>query len=102
MEIKPGYAGIYYLNRGIAFNGLGNYNQAIDDFGRAIKIKPDFADAYRKRSIVYFTLCKNYEAVNDLKTAQKFDDLGVSDLKMAAKFGDELARTLLRKKGINW
>ena len=102
MEIKPGYAGIYYLNRGIAYNGLGNYNQAIDDFGRAIKIKPDFADAYRKRSIVYFTLCKNYEAVNDLKTAQKFDDLGVNDLKMAAKFGDEIVRNLLRKKGINW
>jgi tetratricopeptide (TPR) repeat protein len=102
MEIKPRYAGIYYMNRGIAYNGLGNYNQAIDDFGRAIEIKPDFAEAYRKRSIVYFTLCKNYEAVNDLKTAQKYDDLGVKDLKMAAKFGDEIVRNLLRKKGINW
>jgi lipoprotein NlpI len=102
MEIKPGHAGIYYLNRGIAYNGLGNYNQAIEDLSRAIKIKPDSAEAYRKRSIVYFTLCKNHEAVNDLKTAQKFDDLGVNDLKMAAKFGDEIVRNLLRKKGINW
>ena len=95
-------AGASYSNRGITYFKLGQYQRAIDYYSKAIRLKPDFADVYRKRSIVYFTLCKNYEAVNDLKTAQKFDDLGVSDLKMAAKFGDELARTLLRKKGINW
>jgi tetratricopeptide (TPR) repeat protein len=87
IEIKPGDAK-EYINRSVAYNGLGNYGQAIEDFNSAIKIKPGFADAYRNRGVSYFRLGNN--------------DLGFNDLKMAAKFGDERAKNLLRKKGISW
>ena len=93
---------LHYHNRGVANQDLGNYRQAIEDYGKVIEIKPDFKDAYRNRGIMYCTLSNNYEAVNDLKTAQRFDELGVNDLKTAAKFGDELVKNLLRKKEINW
>jgi tetratricopeptide (TPR) repeat protein len=102
IKIKPSFIAAVYFSRGIAYNGLGNYNQAIDDFSKAIKIIPYFASAYRNRGVAYYRLCNNNLAVNNLKTAEKFADLGVNDFKTAAKFGDELAKNLLIKKGINW
>ena len=38
-----------YNNLGSAYNDLGNYRQAIDDFDRAIEINPDNAEAYNNR-----------------------------------------------------
>jgi tetratricopeptide (TPR) repeat protein len=102
IKIKPSFIAAVYFSRGIAYNGLGNYNQAIDDFSKAIKINPYFASAYRNRGVAYYKLCNNNLAVNNLKTAEKFADLGVNDFKTAAKLGDELAKNLLIKKGINW
>ncbi|HLZ19802.1 MAG TPA: tetratricopeptide repeat protein, partial [Smithellaceae bacterium] len=87
VEIKPDYPEAY-INRGYAYKGLGNYSQAIENFGRAIEIKPDYAYAYLNRSAAYASLGKN--------------DLAVQDLKMAAKYGDERARDVLKRKGINW
>jgi Flp pilus assembly protein TadD len=87
IDIKPGFAEAYN-NRGAAYGGLGNHKQAIDDYGRAIEIKPDFASAYLNRSIMYNRLGNKNLAVNDLKTA--------------AKLGDERAKNLLKRQGINW
>jgi len=87
IEIEPRYAEAY-INRGVAYNNLGNYRQAVDDYGRAIEIKPGYAKAYLNRSVAYGKLGNNDLAVNDLKTA--------------AKLGDERARDLLKRQGINW
>jgi len=44
----------FYINRGSAYNALGNYSQAIEDYSRAIEIKPGyFSEAYFNRGIVY-------------------------------------------------
>jgi tetratricopeptide (TPR) repeat protein len=32
---------------GVAYNGLGKYQEAIDAFEKAIKINPDFHEAHR-------------------------------------------------------
>ena len=87
IEIKPDYADLYY-NRGNAYNILGNYRQAIDDYNRTIEIKPGYAEAYYNRGVAYIRSGNNNLAVNDLKTA--------------AQLGNELAKNLLIRNGINW
>ena len=50
---------IAYINRGAAYMGLGQYEQAIEDYTRAIEFKPrkDLADlAYRNRNECYQAL----------------------------------------------
>jgi tetratricopeptide (TPR) repeat protein len=83
----PGYVDAYN-NRGAAYYALGSYMKAIEDYNRAIEIRPDFAGAYNNRGVSYAKIGNNKLAVNDLKTA--------------AKLGDERARNILKNNGINW
>ncbi|HLZ19035.1 MAG TPA: tetratricopeptide repeat protein, partial [Smithellaceae bacterium] len=62
--------------------------QAVDDCGRAIELKPDFAGAYNNRGLAYAGLGDQKQAVNDLKTA--------------ARLGDERAKNALKRQGIIW
>jgi hypothetical protein len=54
-----------YTNRGVAYNGLGNYRQAIDDCSRAIEINPGYALAYTNRGIAYSNLGNYKQAIED-------------------------------------
>jgi protein O-mannosyl-transferase len=122
IEIKPGYAEAY-INRGIAYNGLGNYKQAIEDCSRALEIKSgNAAEAYFNRGNAYYYLDDYRQAIVDygkaietktgymdayfnrgvayVKSGNK--DMAVNDLAAAAKLGDERAKTLLKRNGINW
>ncbi len=121
IEIKPGIADSYY-NRGFAYNGLGNYRQAIEDYDRAIEINPGITEAYNDRGNVYASLGNYKQAIEDYNRAIEIkpnyidayinrsilyvklgnNNLAVNDIKMAAKLGDEQAKNLLRRKGINW
>jgi tetratricopeptide (TPR) repeat protein len=40
--LNPEYANAYY-NRGIAYNDLKQYNEAIADYTKAIELNPKFA-----------------------------------------------------------
>ena len=60
-----------YMDSGIEHAQKGEYQEAVDDFTRAIKIKPDFADAYYNRGLVYYNLGKYQEAVDDYTRAIK-------------------------------
>lgn len=40
-----------FFERGLAYGRQGNHSQAAWDFGRAIEMIPDFADAYNNRGI---------------------------------------------------
>jgi tetratricopeptide (TPR) repeat protein len=62
-----------YNNRGNAYSELGNYEDAIADYTRAIRIDPDYASAYYNRGIEYKNL-KNYEdAIADYTRAIRID-----------------------------
>jgi hypothetical protein len=58
-----------YHNRGAAYNGLGNYTQAIDDYSVGIEIKPYLADAYIGRGFAYAGLRNYRQAIEDLNRA---------------------------------
>jgi tetratricopeptide (TPR) repeat protein len=80
IEIKPGYADAYN-NRGDAYKGLGNYRQAVEDYGRAIEIKPDSVAAYNNRALVYLNQGDNISGCRD---ARKACELGNCKLLEAA------------------
>jgi len=52
-------------SRGSMYNKSGNYNQAIDDYNRAIAYKPDYADAYNNRGNAYSKLDNYSQAIED-------------------------------------
>lgn len=41
------------LIRGVAYRNKGNYSQAIEDFDKAIRLKPDVAEAFNNRGVAY-------------------------------------------------
>jgi hypothetical protein len=44
----------FYLRRGEDFSGIRQYDRAIDDYTTAIKLKPDYAEAYNDRAFAYY------------------------------------------------
>ena len=44
---------IAHSNRGIAYNNLGQYQRAIEEYNEAIRLKPDLAEVYSDRGIAY-------------------------------------------------
>ena len=77
-------AAIYY-NRGVAYGNLGQHNQAISDFTRAIELNPEFALAYNNRGVAYAWLGEFAQAKKDLLKAVELNPAlkthvkGVSD-----------------------
>ena len=41
------------INRGIAYDKKGDYDRAIEDYTKAIKLDPTRAHAYANRGVVY-------------------------------------------------
>jgi protein O-mannosyl-transferase len=54
-----------YICRGIAYADLGNYSQAIDDYSRAIELKPDYAEVYNYRGKAYYGLSNYRQTIDD-------------------------------------
>ena len=64
---------ITYLNRGIAECRLGNYQEGIKDFDRAIEINPQYALAYYNRGVTKGALGGHDEAIQDYDRAIELD-----------------------------
>jgi hypothetical protein len=62
-----------YNNRGNAYNKRGAYDKAIEDFNRALEIKPDYPNAYSNRALSYFMKREYNRAWNDV---MKMKELG--------------------------
>ena len=61
---------IAYYNRGIAKLNLGDFSGAVEDFGKAIEINPQYSDAYNNRGFVRYEKLSDFiGAINDFDTA---------------------------------
>ena len=111
-----------YYDLGNSYHGLGDYQQAIKDFDRAIELDPQLAEAYWGRGRTYHGLGDYQQAIKDFDRAIELDpklaeaywdrgktynDLGkhqqaIDDWKRAAQLGNEGAKDFLRSKEIKW
>ena len=113
-EIAKNPTAEVYNNRGNAHRNLQQYPQAMQDYNKAISIKPNFYKAYNNRGNVYFDQ-KNFQmAIKDYNKAisinrsyryaylnrglayyeMKKKNLACNDLKRACQLGD--------CDGLNW
>lgn len=60
--INPQLAEAYY-NRGVAYDKLGNHQQAIKDFSKAIELNPQLAEAYDVHTLIHDEV---YVLLNDM------------------------------------
>lgn len=68
------YTEYVYLNRGISKYLIGDAEEAIHDFTSALKINPEFAQAYRQRAISYHRKGDHNQAIADYTTAIQVDN----------------------------
>ena len=66
--LKSDYADAY-INRGVAYDELGQDQRAIDDYSHALQLTPDDADAYYNRGIAYKHLEQPQRAIDDYSHA---------------------------------
>ena len=64
-----------YYNRGLVHAKNGELKLAIENYTKAIELKPDYADAYYSRSKAWLHLGEVEKAKSDMKTAS---DIGIS------------------------
>jgi tetratricopeptide (TPR) repeat protein len=67
-EINENYAHTYNF-RGILYYKEHKYDEAIEDYTRAIELKPDFANAYYNRGVTFYLQNKFEEAISDYSKA---------------------------------
>ena len=80
LKIETKKNAVYYSNRAYVNLKLENFGSAIQDVNMAIKIDPDFAKAYHRRALAYFSLRKYDEALKDfLFLRTKFNDKSLDD-----------------------
>ncbi len=59
-----------YYNRGLAHSKKGELKLAIENYTKAITLKPDYADAYYNRGGAWLRLGERDKAKVDLETAR--------------------------------
>jgi tetratricopeptide (TPR) repeat protein len=85
IRLDPSYARAY-LNRGMAYERIGNLQQAVEDFGKAIELEPEEGKNYYIRGVAHRRLGMQKEALEDLRKA--------------ANLGNQSARMTLKSMGI--
>lgn len=78
IRIYPVGVPIAYNNRGNAYNELGSYAQAINDFNKAIEFDPKYENAYSNRGIIYNTMGMYANAESDLNKAIQLSPLNAT------------------------
>ena len=64
---------VAFLNRGYKEDVLGNFQEALANFNRAIEIDPNYANAYNNRGAIQGKLGNHEEAIADFSRAIELD-----------------------------
>jgi tetratricopeptide (TPR) repeat protein len=64
-----------WVNRGNILAAQKKHTEAIEDYSAAITYQPDYGVAYYNRAIAYYRLNKFEDACNDLKKAERLNQL---------------------------
>lgn len=72
IELEPNNAETYFM-RGDAQSRLKNFSAAIEDFTKALKMKPE-EKIYKKRGEVYLEIFENEKAIADFNKALDFSE----------------------------
>jgi len=67
LKVEPNF--VVFYTRGYAYAELNKYEQAIEDFSKAIELNPALAKAYSNRGIAYSEIHRYEESARDLKKA---------------------------------
>src|SRR5690606_9946725 len=62
-----------YFLEGLCHEALGNNEEALGAFNKALEVAPDNADLYVNRATIYYYLGKMESALADLKLAEELD-----------------------------
>jgi len=65
---------VAYMNRGLAYAGLGKNKEALADMDMAAKLKFDFSPIYINRALVKFKMRDKDGACSDLRKAQSLNN----------------------------
>ncbi len=109
------HASLSYVNRGSVYGYLGNSQQAIKDFNKAIGLDPSNALAYSNRGLIYGTVANYQRAIIDYNKAIELNsqdadaylnlarayliykdrNMAIPNIIKAAELGDKLANDWL-------
>ena len=62
-----------YFNRGRAWSDQGRQDRAIQDFDHAIRLDPEYPDAFNSRALAYRGMGQNERAIEDFNQAIRLD-----------------------------
>ena len=65
----PEDLGAAFFNRGLTYHGKGQYDRAIQDYGQALKLRPNYPDALYQRGLAYRRSGQNDRAMQDYDQA---------------------------------
>ena len=83
-----------YYNRGLAHSRNGELDKAIQDYTKAIELKPDYAEAYYYRGGAFLRLGEPEKAKSDLVTARNLGSDTITALDKILRDYDRAWRTL--------
>jgi tetratricopeptide (TPR) repeat protein len=70
IRLNPGDM-LAFNNRGLAYNERKQYDKAVADLTEAIRLKPDYAEAFEIRAAAHEKLGKKAAAANDREKAKQ-------------------------------
>ena len=70
---KKQFIGLILYNRGVDYSKRESFQNALSDFGSALKLYVDFHEAYKSRAGLYLKEEKFQEAISDLRKAMSIE-----------------------------